>query len=370
MVRLDLKKYYFILFKLLLFVALIIALIKSYWFNLILVLITIFMVYFPSILKVKKSFPNKIEILTLVLIYLIIFLEGSYLFSINQFWYKIVFYLIVSFVIGIVGFSLSLISNRHEDYKFHLSPFFMSFFAFCFSISLGVIWQVFRHVMDYFFSISIQNFNLSDSWGFMTIHVFGAFLVSFIGYIYLKTDEDREFLKKLLGINHLNLKNEKRFEKEALNLISKGEGEKIEFKETLRYNIHTKQFDKAIVHSTLKNICAFLNTKGGTLFVGVSDDGEIKGVKRDDFVTNDKYLLFLNNHIKKQIGSEFIPFISYDFHNISGEDILIIKCKESDREVFLKNSSDNEEYYIRVGSASTVLEGSKLIGYIERKFRK
>ena len=49
-------------------------------------------------------------------------------------------------------------------------------------------------------------------------------------------------------------------------LIQNGETENVEFKSTLRWNIHTQKKDDAIEHASLKTIAAFLNSYGGTLY--------------------------------------------------------------------------------------------------------
>lgn len=95
-----------------------------------------------------------------------------------------------------------------------------------------------------------------------------------------------------------------------LKLIAEGENHTLEFKETLQYNIHTNQSDPEIFHSSLKTIAAFLNADGGTLLVGVSDSGEIKGIDRDKRsmgrINNDRFELKIRNAISGQ-NSRFTP---------------------------------------------------------------
>src|SRR3546814_11076929 len=57
-------------------------------------------------------------------------------------------------------------------------------------------------------------------------------------------------------------------------LIAAGEGDGVEFKSTLRMNLHTGQVDDKMQVTVLKTIAGFLNAKGGTLLIGVSDDGQ------------------------------------------------------------------------------------------------
>lgn len=365
----KLRDIYFVFFKILLLLAGIISIKNQIWINLILVLITFFLIYFPCILKykLKKSFPSKMEILILILIYITIFFETNQSLKLSDLWFRIIFHLLVSLIIGIIGFSLIYILNKSENKLFNLNPFFMALFAFCFSISIGLSWQIFRYLMDYIFAINIQNFNPSDSLGFLSVHSFGAGIVSIIAYFHLTNNSKNSFVNKIMRI-FVKKNIDKNENQKILKLIKKGENEKMEFKETLRLNIHTNSYDKQMGHSVLKSITAFLNTKGGILLVGVSDDGEIKGIEREDFKNNDRFLLYFNNLFKKHIGNEFIPFISYDIIKISNKSVFKVECNKSNKEVFLKDGN-LEEFFIRTGPASVLVEGSKLVEYIQRRFR-
>lgn len=57
-------------------------------------------------------------------------------------------------------------------------------------------------------------------------------------------------------------------------LVEAGESPEVEFKGTLRTNLHSKTQDERVVWSMLRTITGFLNNNGGTLIVGVMDDGE------------------------------------------------------------------------------------------------
>lgn len=155
---------------------------------------------------------------------------------------------------------------------------------------------------------------------------------------------------------------------EIRNLISIGENKRIEFKETLRKNIHTNKIDTEIEKTSLKNIVAFLNSDGGTLLIGVSDNGEIKGIENDIFNNKDKYLLHLTNLIKDKIGASFFNLINHDIYEVENKLILMVECKTSKEDVFLNMKGEEEEYYIRTNPSAIRLKGSKLIKYIsERK---
>lgn len=153
-----------------------------------------------------------------------------------------------------------------------------------------------------------------------------------------------------------------------LELIRRGESKKLEFKSTLRTNLITGKTDWNIEHSVLKTIVAYLNTDGGILLVGVSNDGEVLGIKNDGFPNEDRFLLHFKQLIKQHIGLNYAPMIEYTLVPVSGKEVLEIDCKKSDEAVFLKTDKNDEEFYIRIGPSSERLTGSKLIEYVNRRY--
>jgi hypothetical protein len=154
---------------------------------------------------------------------------------------------------------------------------------------------------------------------------------------------------------------------EEEKLISNGENAKLEFKATLRWNLETKQFDKQIEHSALKTIVAFLNTEGGTLLIGVKDDGEILGLKADKFPNEDKYLLHFANLINEKIGKQHVNQIKYGLKPIDENKVLRIDCKPSSTPVFLTQNG-SEEFFVRNGPSSVNLSSSEVLEYCKKHF--
>lgn len=155
-------------------------------------------------------------------------------------------------------------------------------------------------------------------------------------------------------------------EDEILSLIRKGENKKTEFKQTFSKNVHTSKKDKEIEKSSLKNIVGFLNAEGGTLLIGVADDGEITGVEDDFFKSNDKYLLNFKNALNTKIGSEFYPLIDFDLFQVLDRYVLRVDCKPSQKACFY----DGNEFYVRTNPATDKLEGRQLIEYVKRRFKE
>ena len=153
---------------------------------------------------------------------------------------------------------------------------------------------------------------------------------------------------------------------ETLKLISKGESEKLEFKSTLRTNLQTGETDKRMEKAVLKTLVAFMNSDGGTLLIGVSDDGSVCGVDLDSFENKDKLNLHLTNLISSQIGNGFLPYISFDMVDFDERTVVRVRCLTSPRPVFLKDGKV-EIYYVRSGPSSVELTGMSLINYVNNR---
>jgi hypothetical protein len=152
------------------------------------------------------------------------------------------------------------------------------------------------------------------------------------------------------------------------NIINLGEGKKIEFKESLSLDKKTKIKNKQLEHSCLKTIAAFLNSEGGDLLIGVSDEKEIIGLEDEIekfHKTNDKFLLHLKNLIQRSIGEKFYAYVDYDLIEMENKYITHVNVAKSDSEVFL----DGKEFFVRSNPSTDKLEGKKMIDYVKRRFQ-
>lgn len=151
-------------------------------------------------------------------------------------------------------------------------------------------------------------------------------------------------------------------------MVAQGEGLYTEFKSTLRVNLHTGEKDKRMEHAVLKTITGFLNSdEGGTLVVGVADNGDALGLASDKFANEDKMDLHLGNLIKTQLGTSTMLHIKPHFEDYKGERVLLVDCKPSKVPVYLKSGGD-EEFYIRAGGSSAKLTPSQMMQYIKQRF--
>ena len=151
------------------------------------------------------------------------------------------------------------------------------------------------------------------------------------------------------------------------DLIAQGEGEFVEFKSTLRWNLKAEKKDKNITHAITKTIAAFLNTDGGILLVGVADQGEVVGFSEDRFENNDKMLLFLTDTIKTQLGTLHLDHINFHTETIAGKSVLRIDVQAGSAPCYLSKEK-LDHFYIRTGPSTTDLRLSQLFEYLNKRF--
>ena len=63
--------------------------------------------------------------------------------------------------------------------------------------------------------------------------------------------------------------------------MAAGESQTLEFKSSARWNVRAASPDKKLEHAITKTVCAFLNAEGGTLLIGVDDNGQVLGLEDD-----------------------------------------------------------------------------------------
>ncbi|EKD63838.1 MAG: hypothetical protein ACD_51C00183G0008 [uncultured bacterium] len=178
----------------------------------------------------------------------------------------------------------------------------------------------------------------------------------------LKSDDYLVFLEKRADIMFKELKDridlrhkEDRKEDDLRELISRIEDEKLEMKSTLRFDLLEGSINKKLEYVVAKTISAFLNSEGGTLIIGVDDDGNILGLEKDmetlSKQNSDGFELHLRQVIKKYLGENYEKYLKISFPKIEDKEICLIKISKSGKPVFV-NFEGNESFFVRIGNSS------------------
>ncbi len=133
--------------------------------NAFLCLLVFFMFSLPSFVKRKfhLDIPNILEILVLIHIFAAEILGELASFFINVPFWDTMLHTVWGFICAAFGFSLIDILNRDDKIKFTISPFYVSAASFCFSMTVGVIWEFFEFGMDRLFGLDMQKDTVINS---------------------------------------------------------------------------------------------------------------------------------------------------------------------------------------------------------------
>ncbi len=191
------------IFRMLLVLAGAVAILEENWITLILLFITLSLTFLTSIIEKEFKFdlPSEFEVAILILICGSLYLGEMHSFYYRIWWWDIFLHGLSGITIGAIGFSLVYILNRHTHVAIDLSHAFVAIFAFCFTMSIGVLWEIFEYIMDITFGLNMQKSGLNDTMGDLIITTIGALVSSLVGYFYMEKDM-RPFLrleKKLLS---------------------------------------------------------------------------------------------------------------------------------------------------------------------------
>lgn len=236
-----------------------------------------------------------------------------------------------------------------------------------------------------------SNFKISNK---APTHYLGAITEKYPGELenqFIPTDKhlyeiDRyeDFLRKRReliadGINELmeSLLREKTSKEESLDdIIARGESETLEFKSTLRWDVYKGEKSPKMERIIAKSIAGFMNTNGGTLLIGVRDDGNIYGIEKDletlfkpDI---DGFQLKIKDIIQRYLELELGKFIHIDFEEKDNKTVCILTVEKSHKEVYLKEKGDNGDnytFYIRIATSTESLSPPEAARYIKGHFK-
>lgn len=155
-------------------------------------------------------------------------------------------------------------------------------------------------------------------------------------------------------------------------LLKQPESEQLEFKSSLRWDNKNKKINRLLEKSVIKNLAAFLNTKGGVLLIGVGDNGEIKGIQEDldclPKANQDSFENHLTQIFSQAIGAQYRQYLSVTFHEIDSKLICQIRISPAKEPVFI-TFNGMEHFYIKTGNSTASLPISKALAFIKNRFK-
>ena len=155
------------------------------------------------------------------------------------------------------------------------------------------------------------------------------------------------------------------------DLLTEMETERIEFKSSAYFSYRPGVPERVITDSVLKSVAGFFNANGGTLAIGVADNGEILGIQPDLDRKNwdgDRYVNSLTTVIGHSLGTLAATMVSIQVQSVDGADVALIHVPPSTEPVYAKVSNREQEFYVRVNNSTRTLTGPDLVGYVNQRW--
>jgi len=126
--------------------------------NMFLGILTLILFMVPQLIEKTMDVSIPVGLKTVILIFIF---AAEILGEINAFYVKIplwdtMLHTTNGFLMAAIGFALIDLFNRSEKFSIRMSPYFVAFVAFCFSMTVGVLWEFFEFGMDWFFHTDMQ----------------------------------------------------------------------------------------------------------------------------------------------------------------------------------------------------------------------
>ncbi|HBB90270.1 MAG TPA: hypothetical protein DC042_00695 [Bacteroidales bacterium] len=169
-------------------------LLNQSWLSLFLVTIIMVALISPTLFrrKLDVEIPVEFHITAVIFIFASLYLGEIQSFYQRFWWWDIALHSSAGLLMGILGFLLVYLLNESKRVELHMTPVFISVFAFIFAVTIGTLWEIFEFFMDQLFALNMQKPMLGDPSGLtdtmwdMIVNAIGAFIISFIGWWYLK----------------------------------------------------------------------------------------------------------------------------------------------------------------------------------------
>lgn len=188
----------------------------------------------------------------------------------------------------------------------------------------------------------------------------GLLTVGLYGFLY----------KRLSRIEQLKFE----LQKDIPSIISQGEGPFLEFKSSFRWDLEQSRINRTLEGVVLKTLAGFLNSRhGGTLLIGVADDGEVVGLEKDyqsfKKQNQDGFEQAIMTAISANLGADLCSAVHVLFHVVEGKDICRLIVTPALRPVFL-TQGNTPKLFVRTGGATRDLNVQEALEFAQVRWKR
>ncbi len=155
-------------------------------------------------------------------------------------------------------------------------------------------------------------------------------------------------------------------------LLTHDESRTVEYKKTARWNVQEQRRDKTMEEVVVKTVAGMLNDQGGTLLIGVADDGTPVGLD-DDYaqvkpINADGYINWLDTLFENSIGHAGASRLRIRIDQANGHDICRIDVPSSSRPIWVNNRSGDDILYQRRNNSTRAVIAAEVAAFIAERF--
>lgn len=158
------------------------------------------------------------------------------------------------------------------------------------------------------------------------------------------------------------------------DLIARGESGRVEFKQTARINLATKQRDQVIELMVIKSVAGFMNAHGGTLLIGVTDRGEVLGIEKDLKTLGSKqhrdgFELWLTGLLSNALGPTGTSRVSISYEDFPEGTVCRVDVTPGNKPTFVRGGNRESDLYVRLNNSTRLLNTSDALDYVGSRWR-
>ncbi len=157
---------------------------------------------------------------------------------------------------------------------------------------------------------------------------------------------------------------------DVLGMVARGESDRLEFKEGLRAGQGAEGASRAVGKSLARILCAFMNSRGGTLLVGVADTGDIKGLEPDFAASGlsgrDAWEQAAWSGLSDSLSRDVTSSITSQYVDVEGKTVAVFQVPASRHPVYVRDGSSSK-LFIRAGCTTQPLDAREALEYVRRR---
>lgn len=157
---------------------------------------------------------------------------------------------------------------------------------------------------------------------------------------------------------------------DVLALIAQGEGELLEFKSSLRWDRRQGKVNRQLEAVIAASIAGLMNHEGGSLLIGVADNGEITGIEEDYTTLNhanwDGFERTLMNLLASRLGAQHGALVHCHQFHIDAKSICLVAVEKAPGPVYCRDGNV-ERYFVRTGNTTRELDAHEAVDHISQR---